>query len=72
MQSTVASLLLITSAVILACVVVNYAVAVFSETTKMQDSDELDALRDLQSFIRNQTSILSNQTQESTPNEQSP
>ena len=72
MQSTVASLLLITSAVILTCVVVNYAVAVFSETTQMQGSDELDALKGLQSFIRNQTGIVSNQTQESAPNEQSP
>jgi hypothetical protein len=69
MQSTVASLLLITSAAILTCVVVNYAVAVVGETIHKPNADGFDALNGLQTFIRNQTSIMSNQTQESPPNE---
>ncbi len=55
MQSTVASLMLITSAVILTCVVVNYAVAVFGETVETQNADGFDALQNLQDLVQNQT-----------------
>lgn len=63
MQTTVATLLLITSAVVLACVVVDYAVVVVQNTLQTTNIPQLDRLRDIESSILNQTDSLFNQTQ---------
>lgn len=63
MQTTVATLLLITSAVILTCVVIDYAVVVVQQTLQTTNIPQLDRLRDIQSSILNQTDSLFNQTQ---------
>jgi hypothetical protein len=63
MQSTVAALLLVTSAVVLACVVVDYAVVVFQETLQSNSLPQLEQLKDAQNTLLNQTESLFNQTQ---------
>jgi hypothetical protein len=63
MQTTVATLLLITSAVILTCIVIDYAVVVVQETLQTANIPQLDRLRNIQSSILNQTDSLFNQTQ---------
>ncbi|HSV49244.1 MAG TPA: hypothetical protein VLH35_02925 [Candidatus Acidoferrales bacterium] len=63
MESTVAALLLLTSTVIIACVVVTYAVDIVSSFINTADYPQIGQLRELQENILNQTSNLySNQT----------
>jgi hypothetical protein len=62
LQTTVATLLLITASVMLTCVVVDYAVSVVQTTLQTQNIPQLDRLRDIQNFILNQTDSLFNQT----------
>ncbi|MCW4025617.1 MAG: hypothetical protein NWF01_11380 [Candidatus Bathyarchaeota archaeon] len=68
MQSTVATLLLVTSAVMLCCFVVNYAITVSEQTIQTEDNPQLDRLRTLEELLLNQTSQLLNQTQIGIPN----
>jgi hypothetical protein len=63
MEASVATLLLVASAVILTCIVVNYAVAVFEQTLNLQNLPEMDRIRDLQRSLLNQTEDFFNQTQ---------
>jgi hypothetical protein len=63
MQTTVATILLITSAVILTCIVIDYAVVVVQQTLQTTNIPQLDHLRDIQSSILNQTDSLFNQTE---------
>jgi len=63
MEASVATLLIVVSAVILASVVIDYTVAVFEETLKMDDMPQLDRIRDLQDSLLNQTDRLLNETQ---------
>jgi hypothetical protein len=63
METTVATLLLVTSAVILACVAINYAVDIFLQTLDTTNLPQLDRIRDLEAQILNQTSNLFNQTE---------
>lgn len=63
MQSTVATLLLITSTVILACVVIDYAVGIVQTTLNTDNIPQLAKLRDIENGIRNQTDSFYNQTQ---------
>ncbi len=68
MQSTVATLLLVTSAVMLCCFVVNYAIAVTEQTIQTEDNPQLDKLHTLEELLLNQTNQLLNQTQVGIPN----
>ncbi len=63
MQGTVAALLLLTSAVILTCVVVGFAVTVFEQTLQTTNNPQLDRLKDMQRSLLNETDSLFNQTQ---------
>ncbi len=62
MQTTLTTLLLITSAVVLTCVVIDYAVVVVQDTLQTSNIPQLDRLRNLESSVLNQTDSLFNQT----------
>jgi len=63
METSVATLLIVVSAVILASIVIDYTVAVFEETLKTDSLPQMDRIRDLQDFLLNQTDRLLNETQ---------
>jgi len=44
MQTTIATLLFVTSAVILACVVVDYTVVIFDQTLDTEDTPQIDRI----------------------------
>jgi len=58
MQTTVATLLFVTSAVILACVVVEYAVVTCERTLDTEDAPQMDRIREMENMILNQTDNL--------------
>ncbi len=62
MQTSVAALLLVTSAVILTCVVIDYAVVIVEQTLQTQNLPQIDRLRNIENSILNQTDSLFNQT----------
>ena len=61
MQTTIATLLFVTSAVILACVVVDYTVLIFEQTLDTEDMPQIDRIRTLENMILNQTDDLINE-----------
>ncbi|MCW4004691.1 MAG: hypothetical protein NWE95_12350 [Candidatus Bathyarchaeota archaeon] len=67
MEATVATLLLVTSAVIIACVVVTYAVVIVEQTMNNQNVPELARLKELQNRLLNETYGLYNQTEPQLP-----
>ena len=69
MQTTVASLILVVSAVVIAGIVVDYAVNVVQATLQTTNLPQLDQLRAIQSDILNQTNDLlyGNMTQTPSP-----
>ena len=60
MQTTVATLLFVTSAVVLACVVVNYAVEACEQTLDTESLPQFDRIRELENNLLNQTDTLIN------------
>ena len=60
MQTTVATLLFVTSAVVLACVVVDYAVVITEQTHDTEASPQMDIIRNLENMVLNQTDPLIN------------
>jgi hypothetical protein len=58
MQTTVATLLFVTSAVLLACVVVNYTVAIFEQTIDTENSPQIERIHELEDMIMNQTDTM--------------
>jgi hypothetical protein len=62
MQATLVTLLLITSAVMLTCVVIDYAVGIFESVLQVEDLPQIAKIRDLEGKILNQTDNLLNQT----------
>ena len=71
MQTPVATLLLLTAAVVLACIVVNYGVSV-AEQSLNTESPQLDNLRLRMNSILNQTDQLFNETIPEVPSQPSP
>ena len=68
MEGLVAVLLLLTSTVIIACVVITYAVNVISSIIDSDEYPQLAQLRQLQESSLNQTnSLYSNQTMPTIP-----
>ncbi len=63
MQGTLATLLLLTSAVMLTSVVIGYAVNVVEQTVGTPNLPQLDRIRTLESQLENQTTIMLNQIQ---------
>jgi len=55
MQTTVATLMFVTSAVILACVVVDYAIVIFEQTLDTEDMPQMDRIQKMEDMILNQT-----------------
>lgn len=72
MQTTVATLLLITSAVILTCVVVDYAVGIVQQTLNTDNIPQIAKIRDIENRIQNQTDSLFDQAPPELPTQQSP
>ncbi len=62
MESTVATLLLVTSTVVIACIVVTYAANVVEQTLNTENIPELGRLKSLQNSLLNQTDSFLNQT----------
>jgi hypothetical protein len=62
LQSTVATLLLITASVVLTCVVIDYATSITQVTLQTTNIPQLDRLRNLENSVLNQTDSLLNQT----------
>jgi hypothetical protein len=58
MQTTVATLMFVTSAVILACVVVDYAIVTFEQTLDTEDMPQMDRIQKMEDMILNQTDNL--------------
>jgi hypothetical protein len=68
LESTVAALLLLTSTVVFACVVVTYAISIAESTINAENFPAIGQLKDLQESILNQTNnIYSNQTSNAIP-----
>ena len=61
MQTTVATLLFVTSAVLLSCVVINYTLAIFEQTIDTEDMPQIDRIRTLENIVLNQTDNLINE-----------
>ena len=61
MQTTLATLLFVTSAVILACVVVDYTVVIFEQTLDTENTPQIDRIQKLENMILNQTDDLINE-----------
>ena len=61
MQTTLSTLLFVSSAVILACVVVEYAVVTFEQTLEAKDVPQIDRIRKMENMILNQTDNLFNE-----------
>ena len=60
MQTTVTTLLFVTSAIVLACVVVNYAVEACEQTLDTESLPQFDRIRTLEDKLLNQTDTLIN------------
>jgi len=67
MQTVVATLLLVVSAVMLACVVIDYAIVTVEQTLQTTNIPQIDRIRKTESSILNQTDNLFNQTQPELP-----
>jgi hypothetical protein len=58
MQTTVATLAFVTAAVLLSCVVVEFAVVTCEQTLDTEDMPQMDRIRQMEETIANQTSNL--------------
>ncbi len=62
MNTTLSTLLLITSCVMITCVVVDYAVTIVQNTMQTTNIPQLDKLKQIEQSLLNQTDTLWNQT----------
>jgi hypothetical protein len=69
LETTVAALLLVTSAVVLTCVVVDYAVNIVQQTLNTDNIPQLDRIRNIENSLLNQTDVLFNQTLPPSPDQ---
>ena len=72
METTVTSLLLVTAAVVLACVVVNYAVNVVEQAVNTDNIPQIDRIKNIENNLLNQTDQLFNETQPQLPSQPPP
>jgi hypothetical protein len=72
LEATVATLLLITSSVVLACVVVDYAASIMQQTLNTENIPQFGRIRNIENSILNQTDSLFNQTQPGLPGQPPP
>jgi hypothetical protein len=71
LETAVATLLLITAAVVLACVVVSYAVSTVEQTLNTNNIPQLAPLKNLENNLLNQTDLF-NGTQPQLPSQPPP
>jgi ethanolamine transporter EutH len=71
LQTTVVTLLLITTSVVFACVVIDYAVSAIQNTLNTSNIPQLDRIKSIESNLMNQTDAFSG-TQPQLPGEPSP
>ncbi|HUK85968.1 MAG TPA: hypothetical protein VLU95_08900 [Candidatus Acidoferrum sp.] len=71
MQTTVVTLLLITTSVVFACVVIDYAVNIIQNTLNTTNIPQLDRVKTIEKNLMNQTDAFS-ATQLQVPSEPSP
>jgi len=71
-QTSIATLLLVTSVVILTCVVIDYAVNIVQATLNTDDIPQLGRLRDIENRLLNQTDSLFNEPQPEPTNQPLP
>jgi hypothetical protein len=67
LETAVATLLLITASVVIACVVVDYAVNTIQQTINTQNMPQLDRLKSIEANIMNGTSNIYNSTMPDLP-----
>ena len=72
MEATVAALLLVTASVVLACVVVNYAVNIVQVTVDTHNFPEVNKLQDYVNNLLNQTQGTMNDNAFQEPDSSSP
>lgn len=72
METTGTSLLLVTAAVVLACVVVNYAVNVVEQAVNTDNIPQIDKIKNIENNLLNQTDQLFNETQPQLPSQPPP
>jgi hypothetical protein len=72
LQTSVAALLLLTTGIILACVVINYAVTIVEQTLNTENIPQLDHIKSLENNVLNQTDKLFNETQPQLSDQPSP
>jgi predicted PurR-regulated permease PerM len=72
LETTVTSLLLVTAAVVLACVVVNYAVNIVEQVANTDNIPQLDGIKNIENNLLNQTDQLFNETQPQLPSQPPP
>ena len=72
LETSVATLLLVTSAVVLACVVVNYAVSVVEQVLNTENIPQFARIKNFENNLLNQTARLFNQTQPELPDQPLP
>ena len=71
MQTTVVTLLLITTSVVFACVAIDYAVSAIQNSLNTTNIPQLDRIKSIESNLMNQTDAFSG-TQPQLPSEPSP
>jgi len=69
MQTQVASLLMIVSSVVLASVVVGFAVGITEQTVSVDDNSQIERIQNLQDQLMNQTSTWLNGLQADVTNQ---
>ena len=58
MQTSVIALLFVTTAVVMACVVIDYAVITCEQTVDPENSPQIDRIRELENMLLNQTDYV--------------
>jgi hypothetical protein len=72
LETTVAALLLVTSTVVLACIVVDYAVTIVQQTLNTDNIPQLARIKNIENSLLNQTDNLFNQTAPELPGQPPP
>jgi len=72
LETTGTSLLLVTAAVVLACVVVNYAVNAVEQAVNTDNISQIDRIKNIENNLLNQTDQLFNETQPQLPSQPPP
>ena len=72
LQNTVASILLVTTAVVFVCVVINYSVGAVEQNISAENNPQLDNIKNIGNNLLNETAQLFNDTQPQIPNQPPP